>query len=171
MTSSSHPANLIDTELQAQCRVDRYRGSGPGGQNRNKLETAIRLTHIPTGTVVTGTERRSQHDNLAAALWRMRLALAIAVRSPAYLIRDPSPLWVSRRSPGGQIAVNEHHPDLPLLLAEALDFLAAEGWQSGPAGQRLGVSPSQLLKLVHKDSHAFAHLNQERAKVGLGPLR
>ncbi len=171
MTISSHPVYLSDAELQAQCRVDRYRASGPGGQNRNKLETAIRLTHVPTGTVVTGTERRSQAENLSAALSRMRMALAINIRSPAFLIRDPSPLWVSRRSPDGHIPVNAQHADLPFLIAEALDYLAAGGWQVAPAAARLGVSSSQLLKLVQKDLHAFGRVNQERAKLGLGTLR
>jgi hypothetical protein len=171
MTSLAHPANLADADLQAQCKVERYRASGPGGQNRNKLETGIRLTHVPTGIAVTGTERRSQHENLAIALGRLRMALAINVRSAAHLVRDPSELWLSRRSPGGHITVSAQHADLPRLIAEALDFLAHKDWQVAPAADRLGVSPSQLIKLIQKDAHAFGYFNQERAKAGLGGLR
>jgi protein subunit release factor B len=63
---------LTDDELLAQCTVDRYRASGPGGQHVNRRETAIRLTHGPTGLVVTSQDERSQHRNLRIALRRLR---------------------------------------------------------------------------------------------------
>lgn len=48
-----------------------YKGSGPGGQNRNKRETGVRIVHLPTGITVTATERRSQPQNLEAAKERL----------------------------------------------------------------------------------------------------
>ena len=57
----------------ATVRVDTFRASGAGGQHRNKTDSAIRLTHVPTGTVVTATEERSQHENRAVA-WRRLIA-------------------------------------------------------------------------------------------------
>jgi len=52
--------------------VERIKGSGPGGQHRNKKATGIRLRHQPSGVVVTAMERRSQAANLKVALSRLR---------------------------------------------------------------------------------------------------
>jgi ribosome-associated protein len=60
---------------KAQVEVTRFKGSGPGGQNRNKRETGIRLKHLPTGLVVTATERRSQGQNLDTAFERLEKGL------------------------------------------------------------------------------------------------
>lgn len=60
---------------RATVRVDTFRASGAGGQHRNKTDSAIRLTHLPTGTVVTATEERSQHENRAVAWKRLTTAL------------------------------------------------------------------------------------------------
>ena len=59
-----------------ELRIDFFRASGPGGQHRNKSETGVRITHLPTGIVVTATESRSRHLNLRHAFARLEAKLA-----------------------------------------------------------------------------------------------
>src|SRR5216684_2496404 len=75
-------AGLNDQQLLAQCAVDTYRASGPGGQKRNKTSSAVRLRHLPSGLIVIAEESRSQHENRAKALKRLRQALYLKVRDP-----------------------------------------------------------------------------------------
>src|SRR6478672_6238892 len=72
---------LTDEQLLAQCEVDTYRASGPGGQKRNKTSSAVRLRHPPSGLVVIAEESRSQHENRARALRRLRRALYLDIRT------------------------------------------------------------------------------------------
>ncbi len=70
------PPYPVDREtLETECTVEFVKDSGPGGQHRNKRETGVRLTHLPSGTVIMATERRSQPQNLEAAFERLVVIL------------------------------------------------------------------------------------------------
>src|SRR5262245_40139928 len=75
-------AHLSDEQLLDQCDVDTYRASGPGGQKRNKTSSAVRLRHAPSGLIVIAEESRSQHENKAKALQRLRRAFFLKLRDP-----------------------------------------------------------------------------------------
>lgn len=63
-------------EKRDDLKVEHIRGSGPGGQHRNKRQTGVRIEHVPTGVVVVATERRSQTQNLRNAIERLDERLA-----------------------------------------------------------------------------------------------
>ena len=163
-----HPAALPETTLRRDCDETRTRRGGPGGQHRNKVETAVVLLHRPTGITAEASERRSQAENRRTAVKRLRLALALGHREapdPA----GPSPLWQARTA-GGRITVALDHDDYPALVAEAFDRLAANGWQLPAAAAVLGVSPSQLARLCRREPAVWTALGRHRAAAGLAAL-
>jgi hypothetical protein len=166
-----HPAALPEDELLKHCHLGRGRGSGPGGQHRNKVETQVTLTHELTGIAAKAGERRSAEENRRVALRRLRLALAVEVRRPVPLGDARSELWRSRCSPDGRIACNPDHADFPAMLAEALDVIEACLLNPRTAAARLCCSPSQLIKLLKDHPPALEHLNRTRRARRLHPLR
>jgi len=166
----NHPAAIDPQQLLTQCDTQRSRGSGPGGQHRNKVETAITLLHRPTGTTGSAQERRSQAQNLNNALARLRLNLALCVRQPLTLPHTPSPLWRSRLT-ARRIAINPKHTDFPAILAEALDLLSALNHDPKTTAKTLDCSVSQLIKLLKKEPRSLARVNQNRTSAGLHLLK
>ena len=83
------PIPATDEALLAECDVETVKGSGPGGQHKNKTETAVRLLHRPTGLRAQASERRSQGQNMGVALERLR-ALLVAFYAPPPKARRPT---------------------------------------------------------------------------------
>jgi hypothetical protein len=169
-TGPIHPANLPPAELLRQCRARRMRRSGPGGQRRNKVETAVVLEHHPTGVRAEASERRSQAENQRIALDRLRMKLALQVRRERDVLSEPSTLW-KRRCRGGRIVVSPRHADFPALLAEALDVLFSLEGDVPASAETLGCTASQLLKLLRAEPLAMGRLNELRMASGLRLLK
>lgn len=167
-----HPACQADDDLLAACDMRFTRRSGPGGQHRNKVETAVVLLHRPTEITAEAHEERSQAENRRTALFRLRLKLAVNLRSepPSDIAPTPSDLWTQRRH-GSRIAVASEHRDFPSLIAEALDTLSFHGYAPTPTAEHLRVSASQLIGLLRQHGPALAALNQQRAAQGKPPLK
>jgi protein subunit release factor B len=77
--------------------ISYFRSSGPGGQKKNKTETAVRIRHLPTGIVVTATESRSRTVNLVSAFERLQARLKALSRRPAKRIPTRIPAAVRER--------------------------------------------------------------------------
>jgi peptide chain release factor-like protein len=170
-----HPARLPESELLVDCRRENTRGSGPGGQHRNRVATAVRLTHTPTGLMGQASERRSQKDNARVALTRLRLNLALGYRSPLQDadFETPGPIsaaWKSRVR-GGKIRCNPDHSDFPALLAEVLDLLHLYQNDVAKTAALLEVSSSQLVKFLGTEPRALNFLNEARRAAGQRPYR
>ncbi|MEM7456670.1 MAG: peptide chain release factor-like protein [Planctomycetota bacterium] len=165
-----HPARKPIETLLEECEFQRTRRGGPGGQHRNKVSSAIVVTHRPTGVTGQASERRSQHANRTVAIHRLRINLALEARPPGNDGTRPSELWQSR-TPGGRVKVNPDHSDFPALLAEALEEIHQLKFDVAASAGNLGVSTSQLIKFLKLEPSAFALVNRKREAAGLGKLK
>eukprot|EP00668_Euglena_longa_P035037 GGOE01045000.1.p2 GENE.GGOE01045000.1~~GGOE01045000.1.p2 ORF type:complete len:340 (-),score=68.65 GGOE01045000.1:196-1215(-) len=174
---------LSDDQLLHQCRVDTFRASGPGGQHRNKTDSAVRITHLPTGIVAQAFEDRSQLTNRAKAVRRLRKTIALQVRLLAQAAQNPT-------------GEGEAVPVLPPELAAILPVKGRKEPQLGPkspdfakgvqrlltllehhrgalaeCAAQLGISTGQLSKVITSDRDLMVAVNALRARNGRRSLR
>lgn len=164
----NHPASLPIPELLKLCGERRTRGSGPGGQHRNKVETAVEVIHLATGVCGRASERRSLQQNRDLAIQRLRLNLALAVRSQP--VGEPSPRW-QKYIKSGKVAINPNNEDFPRLLAEALDRVLAHQGELSDCADFLQISQSQLVKFLRLEPAAWLIVARARKSAGLRPLK
>jgi len=160
---------LDDDALMAQCAVDLYRASGPGGQKRNKTSSAVRLRHLPSGSMVIAEESRSQHENRARALRRLKRALYLTLREPppekllealAELGLLPGKPWPGPKAAG-------FLPGVALVL----DMLEAMEGRVADCALRLGVGSALIAEFLRQDEDAWKEAAQLRQRHGLPVLR
>ncbi|KAJ8625405.1 hypothetical protein MRB53_033935 [Persea americana] len=178
-SSSRDFLSLSDELLMDQCEMNTFKASGPGGQHRNKRETAVRLKHSPTGIIAQAVEDRSQHKNRASALARLRTLLALKVRDAIDLDGYTPPLELLQILPakstirgsdvGSQIGPN--NPKFALGMKALLDLIYAVNGSVSEAAKLLGLSTGALSRLILSDDSLRMEVNELRALKGMKPLK
>jgi hypothetical protein len=163
-----HPLDATDEELWNQCEVVQTRRSGPGGQHRNKVSTAIVLTHRPTGIRVEARESREQSENRRIAISRLRWALAVRVRTERV---EGSLALVSPYIRNRLLRIADENPDACRAVAIALDWLQGDAGRLEPLAEALQTTNSQLVRLLASHGPALAQANRIRVAHGLQPFR
>lgn len=170
-----HPCMFGEADLMQRCDLNFTRRGGPGGQHRNKVSSAVVITHIASSITAESNERRDQHQNRRVAIARLRIHLAWFVRG--YLESDhnainaePSELWLQRNAKA-RLSVSVDHWDFAALLAEAIDRLFLCRLEVSTAAEYLKVSSGQLVKLLRCDRGTLTWINQQRQLFGFPNLR
>ena len=156
--------------LLGQCRVDHYRGSGPGGQKRNKTSNAVRIAHLPTGIFATATESRSLKENNLNCLRRLRIKLAAEIREPIDPIQFEPPDWFLSIRHNQKIEISHRHEFYSATAGLMLDLLAINGNPAAVA-MNLGVTTTTVIKIMGNETAWWAAANQIRTKLGMTVLQ
>ncbi|XP_057789646.1 uncharacterized protein LOC131006513 isoform X2 [Salvia miltiorrhiza] len=155
---------MTDEKLMSQCEMGTFKVSGPGGQHRNKRESAVRLKHLPTGIIAQASEDRSQHKNRAVALSRLRKLLAL--KELVQILPTKSTIRLDK---GSQIGPN--NPKFALGMQALIDLIFAAGGSVSDAAKKLGLSTGALSRLILSDDSLRHAVNEFRVDKGMKPLK
>jgi hypothetical protein len=157
-----------DAKLIAECDVHCYRASGPGGQHRNKVASAIRLRHRPSDLIVIATESRLQGQNRARALKRLRTAIALVARLPLpEKVIWPESVNIGRR----RLRVSEKNPAINHVIALVLDAFAQSEGRLADAATALGLTSSGVTRFLKDHPKAWREVGRIRREAGLPLLK
>lgn len=178
MTGADEYLSLEDDALLRQCEVQVYKSSGPGGQHRNKVSSAVRLVHTPTRVSAHGDDSRSQHENKRLALKRLRMNLAMHLRGAVDTSSGPPPfvrecMFQPRgRGPDAAVRLEVGARDFRFwrVAAWVLDVLDARGGRVGEAAAVVGITTGNLSDLLTSERHLLAAAQEIRKRHGLKPL-
>jgi hypothetical protein len=157
-----------DARLIAECDVHCYRASGPGGQHRNKVASAVRLHHRPSNLTAVATESRLQGENRARALKRLRAAIALVARLPLpETITWPDSVDLAQ----GRLRVSEKNPGLHHVIALVLDAFDAKQGRLADTARALGATSSSLTRFLRDHPKVWREVARIRAEAGLPALK
>lgn len=162
MLSRDELLDLDDDALLRVCRQETYRASGPGGQHRNKTDSAVRVSVRDGAIVASCADHRSQHRNRTEALRRLRIVIALELRGP---------IWGKAERWEGSWKLGRKDRRYAGFLSHIFDMMAHHDWAVGLAAEALGVSTGKLVRTLARDPQAWNAVNQARAKLGLVNLR
>jgi len=162
---------LDDQALLARCDVDTYRASGPGGQKRNKTDSAVRLRLRGTDVMAVAPESRSQHENRARALRRLRRRIALQLRRAVAMDTYHSSETLARCGlSSGRLAVGRRDARYPPVVAELLDLLVACELRVSATAEKLGITTGALTTFLRRDADLLKTVNALRQQAGLRPV-
>ncbi len=169
--AAPHPAVVPAAQLVAQCRMEQLRRSGPGGQHRNKVSTAVNWIHEPTGIAAEASESRDQARNRRQALGRLRLRLAIRLRTAARAANIAAEEAACRQRWSGRgLKISPANEDFQAVLALVLDDLHRSGGQPSLVGPLWQSSTTAVVSFVATEPAALQEVNRWREHHGRRPL-
>jgi hypothetical protein len=148
---------MSDEELLRECDVQNFRGSGPGGQKRNKTSSGVRIVHSPSGCVGLASERRSKKQNMAEAIDRLRLDIAFELRC-SEPVKSLKPVGAS-------------HRDFARFVADLLDALHQNLASIRDTATACGTTTSQIMNMICSDGRVLGKVNEMRRVRGMRLLR
>ncbi|MBX7059301.1 MAG: peptide chain release factor-like protein [Leptospirales bacterium] len=167
------PANALLAKLQRE----RFQGSGPGGQHRNRTLSAVRLRHPESGLQAEAASHREGGRNLHEALHRLRIALALLAaeqfrsaqkggEADAAFLRQTQERFRPFRMP-----INADHDDFPGQCFLSLSWLSLCDAEPKPAAAELRLSPSALTRFFKLEGSLWQMAQRIRSQAGRGQLR
>jgi len=140
----SNLLRLSDAELLELCQTQAYKGSGPGGQHRNKTGSGVKLKLLNVNIESYSCDDRSSHINKILALKKLRMKIALQIRE------EPS-LQIPFAFPGTDGKISADNKLYPEFIADILDRIKATSGDLSEAAKMWNLSKSALNKIILAD--------------------